>query len=96
MTREEWNEKGESIFGTDKMVWKFVCPVCGHVQSVKDYKDAGAPVGAVAFSCIGRYLKVSRDALRETGKGPCNYTGGGLLKLNPVEVDGERYFDFAR
>lgn len=96
MTKEEWIKQGTEIFGADQMTWKFVCPVCGYVQSVADYKEAGAPFSAVAFSCIGRYLKTSRDAFSKEGDGPCNYAGGGLLKLNPVEVDGERYFDFAR
>ena len=94
MTHQEWWEKGEQLFGTDIMLWKFVCPSCGHVASVQDYKDAGAPEGAVAFSCVGRYLPKSNEAFGGPGSGPCNYTGGGLIRLNPVDVDGRKTFAF--
>lgn len=94
MTREKWHKRGVELFGQDEMKWRFVCPSCGHVASIQDYKDAGAPQGAVAFSCIGRYLPNARNAFG-TGPGPCNYTGGGLIRLNPLCVDGVRIFDFA-
>lgn len=44
MTRDEWSAEGRKRFGDDQMQWRFVCPACGHVASVQDYKDAGAPV----------------------------------------------------
>lgn len=94
MTREEWLTEGYRRFGPDQMKWRFVCPSCGHVASVQDYKDAGAAVSVVAFSCIGRWMDHPRDAFGE-GPGPCNYAGGGLIGINPVEVDGHRYFEFA-
>lgn len=95
MTHKEWVAEGRRRFGSDSMKWQFVCPACGHVQSVQDYKDAGAPEGAVGFSCVGRYLNgTPRDAF-EAGAGPCNYAGGGLFGLNPLNVDGGHYFDFA-
>lgn len=96
MKREEWEKQGEELFGKDIMKWRFVCPACGCVISVKDYRDAGAPSGAIGFSCIGRYLNKCREAFGGNGKGPCNYAGGGLFGLNKVEVDGEKYFDFDR
>jgi hypothetical protein len=74
------------LFGKDEMKWRFVCPVCKHVQSIQDYKDAGAPKDAVAFSCVGRWIDRSRSVVTGKGKGPCNYAGGGLFRLNPVEV----------
>lgn len=99
MTKKEWEAEGERRFGDNKLEWKFKCPACGHVISVKDYKDAGAPNGAIAFSCIGRYLDAEpREAFvakKDKGKSPCNYAGGGLVGLNSVEVDGENYFEFA-
>lgn len=97
---EEWLAEGEALFGPDKMKWKFVCPSCGHIATVKDWRDAGAPTGAVAFSCVGRFTGSKRQLGDKTG-GPCNYTGGGLFKLNPIEVVGSEdeiytVFDFAR
>lgn len=95
-TLDEWNAEGTKLFGDDKMKWAFKCPSCGHVATVSDWKDAGAPEGAVAFSCVGRYLSgPRRDFLNGSGEGPCNYAGGGLFKLNPVTVDGHGIFDFA-
>lgn len=95
MTKAEWLAEGKKRFGDNHRNWKFKCPACGHVASVQDYKDAGAKAGHVAFSCIGRFLS---DKPRDTflsGKGPCNYAGGGLIDLNPLEVDGGHYFEFA-
>lgn len=86
LTYEQWKAEGEKRFGPERSKWKFVCPTCGTVTSVAEWRAAGAPEGAVGFSCIGRYKGVARDAFRNTGQGPCNYTGGGLFKLNPVTV----------
>lgn len=94
-THEQWEAEGTRRFGPDQMAWRFVCPVCGHIASVADYKAAGAPVGAVAFSCIGRYLPNPREAFGGKGPGPCNYTGGGLFGLNPVAIEGRASNVFA-
>jgi hypothetical protein len=108
-TYEEWRAEGERRFGKDQMNWKFVCPVCKHVQSTTDYKNAGAPSDVVGFSCVGRWLPECRDAfgLRKPRKGdkkgkegPCNYAGGGLFRINPVTVlfpdqKSGQFFDFA-
>lgn len=98
-SHEEWMAEAKRRFGESFMQWKFVCPVCGHVQSVQDYKDAGAEEGMIAYSCIGRLIPGSKDAFQENAKGPCTYAGGGLFRLNPVTVvrGGEEHyvFDFA-
>lgn len=81
---EAWHTEGVRRFGTDELLWRFVCPACGHVASV-------------AFSCVGRFLKGSREAFGGKGPGPCNYSGGGLFGLNPVSIKGRvnRVFAFA-
>lgn len=93
MTRAEWLAGGTRRFGEDVALWRFVCPSCGHVASVKDYQDAGAPQGAVGFSCIGRYLPEpvggTKGCFDKSG-GPCCYAGGGLFRLNPVHVTDEQ------
>lgn len=66
------------------MNWKFVCPSCGHVASVSDWKAVGASEGEVAFSCVGRHIKGSKQMCEKPG--PCNYAGGGLIGLNPVKI----------
>ena len=94
MTQEEWGAEMRARFGEDPMDWAFICPVCGHVQKVSDFRDAKAPHDAVGFSCIGRWTKGSKDAWSEgdNAKG-CNYAGGGLIQVNPLLVvssDGEQ------
>lgn len=107
-TLEAWSAKGDELFGADFMKWKFVCPVCGHIATVQDWKGAGAPAQSAAFSCVGRWAGANPQTAKERtlgpnglqGKGPCNYAGGGLFQLNPVAVidpDGvtRRVFAFA-
>ena len=89
LTHADWLAEGKALFGESGLDWRFECPVCKHVASVKDWRDAGAPEGGIAFSCVGRYQNgETRNAFEETGAGPCNYAGGGLFRLNPVTVTG--------
>lgn len=92
MTREEWIAKGTELFGSDMMKWKHVCPGCGHVQSVEDFRqfeDQGATPDSACRECIGRYSggkRWSNGNLKETGGGPCDYAAYGLLCIAPVTV----------
>jgi len=99
MTVQDWNAKGERLYGKNKANWKFKCPSCGYVASAQEWKDAGDDGSQTAFSCIGRLLGSEKTIGDKTG-GPCNYAGGGLFRLNPVEItndDGQTswFFDFA-
>ena len=52
----DWRAEGEKGFGSDYMNWKFRCPICGHVASIQDFKDAGAESPNAAYQeRIGRY-----------------------------------------
>lgn len=98
ISHTDWLAEGRRRFGDDVMKWKFVCPSCGHVASVQNWKDVGATEGEIAFSCVGRHLPNAKTLGKRPG--PCNYAGGGLFKLNPVTVemedDGEAdRFEFA-
>lgn len=98
LTLKEFQAEAAQRFGDDPMNWKFICPVCGYVASAQDYKDAGAPQGAIGFSCIGRYRGATCFTVK--GQGPCDYTGGGLFQLNPVHLkdigdDHPGYFELA-
>jgi hypothetical protein len=104
LTHEEWLAEAERRFGADAMQWKFVCPICGHVASVQEYKDAGAKENAVAYSYIGRFTNTGRKAFGDNrapdiAATPCDYTTGGLFNLSPVTVilEGKprRCFEFA-
>jgi hypothetical protein len=100
MSLADWVAEGERRFGADREAWRFVCPVCGFVQTPADYRKAGGEhaEGLIAFSCIGRLMPDPRKAFGGKGPGPCNYAGGGLFGLNPVTVtapDGKQHHMFA-
>lgn len=97
MTKKEWLAKGLSLYGENGLHWRFKCPACGFIASAQDYKDAGAPSHALPFHCIGRWKTVRKEAFDDKDKRniPCNYSSGGLLNINPVDVDGVKVFDFA-
>lgn len=103
LTHAAWLAEAERRYGNSLRNIRFTCPACGHVQSGQDYLDLGLlPEDAakkVGFSCIGRLMPDARDAFG-TGPGPCNYAGGGLLRIAPIAVEiGEDeplyVFDFA-
>lgn len=87
LTKEDWEKKGNELFGPNMMKWRFVCPACGNVAAVEDFRpfeSQGAKPDSATHHCIGRYdghLDVDMGACK-----PCNYTGYGLLDLCPVRV----------
>lgn len=96
MNKETWLSQGKTLFGENVMNWKFKCPCCGYIATTEDYKKALAPSSAVAFSCVGRWMPVHKEAFDDKDKRniPCNYSGGGLLNINPVIVDDRKVFEF--
>jgi len=69
-SREEWLTEGKNKFGDNFLNWKFKCPRCGRINSVKEFKDAGADrPDRAATNCIGRY---------DRNKG-CDWAAYGLL-----------------
>lgn len=100
LTEDQWNARGQELFGLDHLKWRFKCPICGHVAAVEDFKpfaDKGATPNSATNECIGRYTK-GVDALSEKTAQPCNYAGYGLLRLSPVLVkrpDGSEVHCFA-
>jgi hypothetical protein len=96
MTKQDWLAKGEELFGPELLNWKFVCPVCGNVQSpaeFKQYKDKGATPESALKECIGRYSGAKSTGLSGKKK-PCDYAGYGFFRLSPIVViDGEHEQD---
>lgn len=88
LTHEDWRAEATAKFGPSPLDWQFVCPVCKHVASVREYHEAGAPKEA-GVSCIGRHkgdMAKVQAAFVKTKVGPCDYAGYGFFRLNPVEV----------
>lgn len=80
-TIAEWYAEGQRLFGPDMEAWKFVCPNCGNVAAIaefKPYRHLGAEDDAASYICIGVYQGVKDGAKR-----PCRYSartgGGGIL-----------------
>ena len=82
MNYEEWIKKAKELFGKDSYEWKFKCPSCGHVQSVKSWLEHNPSLNPeeienlVFFNCEGRINE---------GHG-CDWTLGGLFQIHKVEV----------
>ena len=90
MSMDEWRAEAVKRFGDNPMNWKFVCPSCGHIQSVSDFrpfKDKGATTNDAYFNCIGRFDGHLRTPML-SGQGPCNYSLGGLICLATTVVTG--------
>lgn len=103
MTHDEWLAEGKRRFG-DFDNWRFVCPICGNVAAVGDYKqfkDRGASPSSAAQECIGRYtgtpFKAFGTSANERGR-PCDYALYGLFRFPGVVIefpDGKKRFAFA-
>lgn len=101
---EEWKAEGKRRFGEDFMKWKFVCPMCGHVAAVEDfrqYKDQGAEPDSSYVECIGRYTGAPGPEKVKDASG-CNWAAYGLFGIPKGGVfvitgedKGTHIFDFA-
>ena len=77
---EAWQAEAEKRFGKDYMNWKFQCPMCGHVASIKDFKDAGADDPNCAYQeCIGRYQGKGSPVKGDSSG--CNWAAYGLFGI---------------
>lgn len=87
--------------GVPKEHMAFKCPVCHTVQSAHDLIEAGAGKDFneveryLGFSCLGRFTGGSSDFNTNPGIGKgCDYTLGGLVVFNKLEVideEGEKH-----
>ena len=84
-TLAEWQAEGERRFGPDMLTWKFVCPNCGNVAAIADfkpYRHMGADANVVTCACIGLFTGVPPGSAR-----PCHYLAfTGDRSLCPMAV----------
>lgn len=94
---KEWIAEGTRLFGEDLSEWKYRCPMCGHVASVKDFEEAGAEDAPndAPVECIGRYT--GKGGPSESDGSGCNWAAYGLFKIpndKGVKVrQGDKYID---
>lgn len=82
---KEWQDEAKRRFGPDMMDWKFRCPMCGHVASIRDFKKAGAKSPNCAYQeCIGRYT--GKGSPKEGDDSGCDWCAYGLFGI-PREHD---------
>ena len=102
---KEWLAEGRELFGRDILKWKFRCPMCEHVASVQDFKDAGAEDPNDSFQeCIGRYRGAGAPGAPDGNPDGCNWAAYGLFGIPNdkgrlvMAEDGKvlEVFDFAR
>lgn len=85
MTIQEWREEGKRRFGKDYMDWKFECPMCGHIASIRDFKEAEPKAQTVP-------ARSALEDIREGGPegGRCVWLQlGGLWTLWYPEWEGD-------
>ena len=92
MTLNEWEEEGKCRFGDDQLDWKFKCPACGHIQSMREFKEAGLEPHLAYLHCASRHGLGGRE--------DCKWTIGGLLRVGGQYVIDGKYcprlvFEFA-
>ena len=103
MTQREWMEEGKRRFGEDFMNWKFQCPMCGHIASIREFRDAGADNPNSAYQeCIGRYT--GKGSPQKDDSSGCNWAaygflgipnGKGIIVISDDDGTGPDCFDFA-
>lgn len=106
ITQDVFLAEAKRRFGDNVRDWKFVCPMCGTVQSVQQLLDAVIASGDkkddvhgyIGFSCIGRFTGQGDAGITAKNNGQkwdkgCNWTLGGLFQVHNLEVilpDGAR------
>ena len=80
MEYHEWLNEGKNRFGEDFLDWKFQCPMCGHISSIREFKEAGADNLVCAYQeCIGRYM--GKGSPKEGDSSGCNWTAYGSFEI---------------
>lgn len=74
----DWLKKGSRLYGPDMLDWRLKCPACGHVQTVREFKEAGIDEDN-AFTCCASRFNLG-------GSKTCKWTTGGLLRIGGVYV----------
>ena len=83
-TMDEWKKEATRRFGPDKMNWKFKCPACSHIQSMRDFSNAHLEPERAITNCASRY--------GIGGIKTCKWTTGGFLRFNQTYVIDKEYF----
>jgi len=87
-TQDELVAELQKRFGPDPMDWAFICPSCGDIATVADFKAALAehPIASrplasdhIGQICIGRILGAPSRDEKYAGRG-CDWAAFGLFR----------------
>ena len=73
-----WLKEGTRLYGPDMLDWRLKCPACGHVQTLREFRDAGVEEERAFTCCASRF--------GFGGRPDCKWTTGGLLRIGGVYV----------
>lgn len=76
-TLADWLTEGKETFGEDFSQWRFICPACGHIQTVQDFTDIGASANNAYQECIGRCT--GKGSPKKGDTSGCNWAAYGLF-----------------
>ena len=82
-SKEEWLNELRKRFGENQLNWAFVCPACGKITKMSEFKEAGAKPNDAYSTCIGRHngKGVSGMSIKkgEHPSGGCDWAAFGLF-----------------
>ncbi len=73
VTFETWKAEGIRRFGHDQLDWQFQCPQCKHIQTPREFKEAGIEPEYCFSQCASRH--------NLGGSPTCKWTTGGLFRI---------------
>lgn len=100
---DKWREEAVRRFGKNPDNWGFVCPACGHIATVGEFRALGANPNQALQECIGRVNGKGADGMKglDVGFG-CNWAAYGLFRtlgkgiiVKPEDEKTVEVFDFA-
>ena len=80
---QDWVARGKELYGPDMLDWQFVCPACGHVQTLREFHEVGIDPDYGVANCASRF--------GIGGSPTCKWTTGGLLRLGGYYVINPNY-----
>lgn len=96
LTLQEYRAEAARRFGPDILDIAHVCPRCGDVATLREFRDLGSH--AHGMDCIGRLLGALEGSRRHDRKGQvhgnaprgCDWTAYGLFPGAWTVIDGDR------
>lgn len=63
---EDWNKKGNELFGKTRVRWRFQCPSCKNVQTIEDFvklQKIGVSLRSAIIFCRNNFKQIPKNVL---------------------------------